>query len=234
MKHPIQILSLGPGDPELVTLKSLRLLKESDTIYLPVTLVAATGRRISRAADILGALGVEESKFRPFELPMEKGHTAAEAVYRTLAVRVLAAQETGEKVAVTAEGDAGIYASVHYVGDLLREAGAEVAYVAGIPALIAAGAAAGLHIVKGEEPLLVLPSVHSPEEILTPLTEGKTVVVMKLSQSEEALKTAIGQGKEYLWHYVENVGAEGEYLTSSPQEILDRKFPYFSLLIVRR
>lgn len=234
MKHPIQILSLGPGDPELVTLKTLRLLKLSDAVYFPTTLSVTTGRRISRAGDILASLGIEESKLRPFEVPMEKGHTAAETAYKALAAHILSGQESEERVAVVAEGDAGIYASVHYVGDLLCEAGAEVQYTAGIPALIAAAAAAGVHIVKGEEPLLVLPSVHSPEEILCPLAEGKTVVVMKLSQSEEALKAAIGQGSEYVWHYVENIGTTGEFHTTSPQEILPRKFPYFSLLIVRR
>lgn len=234
MTHPVHILSLGPGDPELVTLKTLRRLEESDSVYVPVTIVPSTGHTVSRATAILDALGIERTKLRPFEVPMAKDRTAAENAYRALAPRIREEQQAGRRIAVAAEGDAGLYASVHYVGDLLRGSGIEVHYTAGIPALIAAAAAAGLHLVKGDESLLLLPSVSAPEQLLAPLAEGRTVAVMKLSQSESAVKTAVERGEEYTWHYFENIGTEKEFLTASTATILARRFPYFSLLIARR
>lgn len=233
MNHPVRILSLGPGDPELVTIKTLRQLQESDRIYVPATRHPATGRLLSRAASILSALDIPGERIRPFELPMEKGRTRAREAYRRLALAVGKEQAAGGRVAVVAEGDAGLYASVHYVGDLLRDAGVEVAYTPGIPAFIASAAAAGLHLVKGEESLLVLPSVGTAGELLAAAGEH-TTVVMKLSQSERAVREAIARGGEFEWRYFENVGTDREFLTDAPEEILRREFPYFSLLVVRR
>lgn len=233
MNHPVRILSLGPGDPELVTLKTLRQLQESDLIYVPATRQPATGRLLSRAASILAALDIPGERVRPFELPMERGREQAREAYRKLSRVVREEQSAGRRVAVVAEGDAGLYASVHYVGDLLCEAGAEVAYTPGIPAFIASAAAAGLHLVKGGESLLVLPSVATAAELLASAGEH-TTVVMKLSQSREAVREAVARGGEFEWRYFENVGTDRQFVTDSPGEILRREFPYFSLLVVRR
>ena len=70
MNHPIHFVSLGPGDPELITLKGLKTLQKADIIYCPAT----QGKHgiISRATDILKAIEVDESLIHPFILPMSK------------------------------------------------------------------------------------------------------------------------------------------------------------------
>ena len=64
MNHPIHFVSLGPGDPELITLKGLKTLQKADIIYCPAT----QGKHgiISRATDILKAIEVDESLIHPF------------------------------------------------------------------------------------------------------------------------------------------------------------------------
>ena len=70
MNHPIHFVSLGPGDPELITLKGLKTLQKADIIYCPAT----QGKHgiISRATDILKAIEVDESLIHPFILPDRK------------------------------------------------------------------------------------------------------------------------------------------------------------------
>ena len=70
-----------------------------------------------------------------------------------------------------AEGDAGFYSSIHYLFDKLWADQIEVEQIAGVPAFIAAGAAAGLHIVKQTERLLVIPATDTAYELIREVTE---------------------------------------------------------------
>ena len=74
--HPISIISLGPGDPELITLKGLRRLRQADAIYCPAT-VQPDGSLASRAADILRALDIDLAAIRPFPVAMRDDRAAA-------------------------------------------------------------------------------------------------------------------------------------------------------------
>lgn len=225
------VVSLGPGDPDQLTLGAWRALRRADVVFVPSTRDAAGGWS-SRAGDVLAASGIDEGRIRRFELPMSRDRGAALAAYRGVAEEVAALRAT-HRVAVAAEGDAGIYASVHYVGDALEEAGVPVAYLAGVPSFVAAGASAGLHVVRGSERLVVMPSVTDAGVLLASLDAGDTVVAMKLPQSETAIREALRLRPDAGWHYFEHVGTEEELHLTSPDEIAARHFPYFSLLIVR-
>lgn len=227
----VSVVSLGPGDPELVTLGAWRTLRRSDAVYCPATRTAEGAWR-SRAGAVLAAIGIDPGRIRHFELPMTPDGVRAREVYAAVAGEI-AGRCGRERVAVAAEGDAGIYSSVHYVGDALLARGIGVRYEAGIPALIAAGAVAGLHVVSGKEPLVLLPRAERPGQLLDPLRAGCTVAVMKLSQCADTLREAIRRSPEAAWHYFENVGTAQELHLTDTERILSREFPYFSLLIVR-
>lgn len=113
MSHPIYFVSLGPGDAELITLKSLHALQQADIIYCPST-VREPDKILSRAATLLHKLGIK-GDIHLFSLPMSKDRTKAIKVYRQLFEEMRLEQKAGKRLAVAVEGDAGIYASVHYV-----------------------------------------------------------------------------------------------------------------------
>ena len=121
MSHPIYFVSLGPGDAELITLKSLHALQQADIIYCPST-VREPDKILSRAATLLHKLDIK-GDIHLFSLPMSKDRTKAIKVYRQLFEKMRLEQKAGKRLAVAVEGDAGIYASVHYVLDLLEENG---------------------------------------------------------------------------------------------------------------
>ena len=145
MSNPVIFVSLGPGEPDLITLKGLKALQSADCIFCPETRTA-NGRIFSRAADILHALDIPNTTLSRFALPMSKNREQAFAAYDKVYSEASLLHKENKKVCIVAEGDAGFYSSIHYIFEKLQADNIPVQHIAGIPAFIAAGACAGLHI----------------------------------------------------------------------------------------
>lgn len=235
MDKAIVFVSLGPGDPELVTLKALRCLENAEAIFCPST-TTKMEKTVSRASKIMLTLGINEEKIHTFDVPMSKERSLTKRDYEITADKIAKYWETAEKdIVVCAQGDASFYSSVYYISELLTARNLPIRRIAGVPAFIAAGTLANIHIVKQEERLRVLPGVFTLEELRQECEAKNTVVIMKMSQSEAIIKEAIKTFKATVFHYFENVGVEEkEYYTKDKDEIIARKFPYFSLLIIQK
>lgn len=231
--YPVRFISLGPGDPELITLKGWKALQEADVVFCPETLTAH-GAASSRAADILLSLGITAGQIRRFRLPMSKRREEALAAYDRVYAEAILLRQSGKRVCITAEGDAGLYASIHYVHEQLQANGIPVEQVPGIPAFIACGARGGLHLASGGQRLVVLPGIATTGEIEQLVASQSTVVVMKLSQCSEEVRHCLRLHPDYDYHYFENIGMEHELYLTDAAAIAGTKFPYFSILVVRR
>ena len=132
---PVIFVSLGPGEPELITVKGLKALQTADCIFCPETL-AKDGNRVSRAADILLQLDIPENTVHRFPLPMSKQREKALSAYDEVYMESSTLRQQGKKVCIVAEGDAGFYSSIHYVYDKLQADGIPVKHIPGIPAFI--------------------------------------------------------------------------------------------------
>jgi len=127
----IHFVSLGPGDPELITLKALRTLREADYIYTPVP-VSRKGRHASKAAEMMLSLGIREEQIQLYDLPMSKDRDGALEAYEIVAREACEKQkaEPNARIAIVAEGGPGeVVAPLdHAVTDRhdigLRQAGA--------------------------------------------------------------------------------------------------------------
>ena len=142
MSNPVIFVSLGPGEPGLITLKGLKALQNADCIFCPETRTTS-GRILSRAADILHALNIPNTTLSRFALPMSKNREQAFAAYDKVYSEASLLHKENKKVCIVAEGDAGFYSSVHYIFEKLQADNIPVQHIAGIPAFIAAGACAG-------------------------------------------------------------------------------------------
>lgn len=233
MYQPVQFVSLGPGDPDLLTIKALKALQQADIIFYPAT-SNKMGKISSRALDILTYHEIPATKLSSFNLPMSKNRSAAIESYQTVADEIEKKYNAGYKTAIVAEGDAGFFSSIHYVYDYLESRQVQVKHIAGIPAFIACGALAGIHIVKQEEQLIVIPGTASENELKAYLESGKTVVIMKVSQCKEDIKSLISNNSEHTYHYFENAGVtDKEFYTTNTENIINREIPYFSLMIIK-
>lgn len=228
-RYPVRFVSLGPGDPDLITLAAYKALQQCDFIYYPTT-ASPSGKTLSRAEDIMLAHGIDTTKFRPYALPMSKDRTKALEVYGEVASRCKADYRAGLSVVVAAEGDAGFYSSTHYISDILLGQKYPFIYIAGVPAFIAAGAAGGLSITRQDEELQIIPGNATPGKLCEAMAQGRTVLIMKLSRCESVVKEFLSK-ENVAAIYFEYVGTDKEFISSCIEEdMLPRRFPYFSML----
>ena len=227
---PITFLSLGPGDPELLTFNAVKTLKDADVVMVPATR-NREGTMKSRATDILSEWRIE-NRLMVYELPMLKDRQAVSLVYDSIFADCVRLYHEGRRIVVAVEGDVSIYASIHYVMERLEEASIPVVQSAGIPSFIAAAASAGLSLVSQQQRLTILPGDADAKTLLQLLDSNHVVVVMKLSQCQEAVKEFLRRNPQTVCHYFENVGTPEAYHTMQHDEILSRHIPYFSLCII--
>lgn len=231
--YPVVFVSLGHGEADLITLKGLKALQSADCIFYPTT-ISKDGTKKSRAFDILSELGITQTLI-DFHVPMNKNRSLAIQSYESIAENIKQRFKNNEKVIVVAEGDVGFYSSIHYIADKLEQYNIPIDQIAGIPAFIASGALAGIHIVKQEEKLIVIPGIVTSNDLQLELEKGNVIVIMKTSQSEKAIKDCINQLPSATYHYFENVGVKDhEFYTKNIMDISMRKFPYFSLMIIHK
>ncbi len=233
MTQAVYFVSLGAGDPELITLKALRLLERADVIYSPVSL-SPNGRRASKSKSIMLSLGIKEEQIVSYDMPVNREREGAEDAYKQVAEDIKARrQANGDLIAaVVAIGDAGFYASSAYIGELLEAENIPTCYLPGVPALIASNALIGGQLVQLDEQLRVIPGVARPSEWEEAWQSKHTIVIMKGSMAEEEIKRAMKSYPHRHWHYLEYVGYEGKELyLNDVNQIAERKFPYFSLII---
>lgn len=225
--HPIAIVSLGAATPEDISMRAYGKLQTADEIYC----LGEAAHRIVAALPEGAALA---QRCQILEIPMSSDRTEAIRYYEELATRLLDQQGRGLACSVVTIGDAGTYATVQYLVDLLRQADAEVEVVPGIPYYIAAAAAVGEGLVRQDESLLVLSKVASESQLREALAQGHTVVVMKLSRCADIVRKVIAEdGYDFI--YTEHLGNPALELLSSDRETLlaRQPIPYFSLIIIR-
>lgn len=231
--HIITFVSLGSGDPELITLKALKHLQEVDIIFCPST-KTKTGKTLSRGANILSCLEVDSNKILFFNVPMSKNRESAIQAYKTVSEDIKELYKKNKKIAVVAEGHNGFYSSSYYISEFLTAENIPNTQIAGIPAFISCGTLANMHIVKQDEKLVVLPHLESLDELIFHIKNNYQIVLMKTSKSTDIIKQHLRENPQTDIHYFENVGIEKkEFYTTNVSEILEKEFPYFSLIIIK-
>lgn len=224
----VNFISLGPGSLDNVTLGAIRILKEADKIYC----FESNGQ--SRAKDIISMTGIDTTKTTTVDAPMSINRDKVNTVYDNLAKTIYDDVTNGINVAVATEGDSSIFATTHYVMDRLVAMGIECGQMAGVPSFIAAASVAGLHLIKQQERLLVVPGRTSAEEIEHLVNDGCNIVIMKLSMAYDAITTLMERNNGFVFHYFENVGTEHQIYKTLSKENIGESFPYFSLMIIQK
>ncbi|GLY15561.1 putative cobalamin biosynthesis protein CobI [Kineosporia sp. NBRC 101677] len=227
-------VGLGPGDPELVSVKAVRLIGSADVIAYHS---ARHGRSIARsiAEPYLRSGQIEEQLVYPVTtetVDHPGGYQGAmNAFYTTAAERLAAHLEAGLNVVVLAEGDPFFYGSyMHMHKRLAHRYPTEV--VPGITSFSAAAAALGRPLVERDEVLTVLPGTLPPAELAQRLATTDAAVVMKLGRTFEGVRDGFETaGKLDRAWYVERASSPRQR-TSALADVDPQAVPYMSIALM--
>jgi precorrin-2 C20-methyltransferase/precorrin-3B C17-methyltransferase len=227
-------VGLGPGDPELVTVKAARVIAEADVIAYHS---ARHGRSIAR--------GIAEPYLRPGQIeehlvyPVTTETTdhpggyagAMEDFYREAGDRIAAHLEAGRSVALLAEGDPLFYSSYMHMHTRLTQR-FDAVIVPGVTSVSAASAATGTPLVQGDQVLTILPGTLPADELKRRLADTDAAVVLKLGRSYPAVREALSSaGRLDETFYVERASTPLERVMPAG-EVDDETVPYFSLAML--
>jgi precorrin-2 C20-methyltransferase/precorrin-3B C17-methyltransferase len=227
-------VGLGPGDPELVTRKALRVIHEARVIAYPT---AKHGRSIARA--IVASELVNGQTELPMvypvttELPSDSADydQALEDFYDRMAEQIAAHLEQGRDVAVLCEGDPFFYGSYIYLHDrLAHRFPTEV--VPGISSVTAAASRFGVALVRGDSPMTVLPATLPENALAAQLKCPGAFVIIKIGRNFAKVRTALRQaGVLDRALYIERATTSAERVLRL-EEVDAAQVPYFSLVVV--
>jgi precorrin-2/cobalt-factor-2 C20-methyltransferase len=224
-------VGVGPGDPELITRKAERVLREVDWIFLP-----STRGGTSFVRRIVEPLGLPAAKFRPISLCMSRDRTADRGAYRAVANEIIAELRRGKSAAYITEGDPLFYSTfVHLHEELRRDPQVRIEIVPGVTSTSAAAARAGVPIAQLGERTVVLPAAYGVERLSELIEQFETVFLIKVHTVLDELLAA--KAKIRVPHrafYLEQIGTPAERMVTSLESLRGQPLHYFSLVMLRR
>jgi precorrin-2/cobalt-factor-2 C20-methyltransferase len=228
MKGQLHGVGVGPGDPDLITLKALKVLQAADVIAYPALEEGDSLARAIAAPHI--PEGREEFAIR---MPMLADRFPAKEVYDQAAERIAASLEAGKSVAVLCEGDPFFYGSFMYLFGRLAER-YPVEVVPGISSLMASAAALSTPLAARNDVLMVLPAPLEDAVLEARLQAADSVAIIKVGQHfkrVQALLERLDLAQDA--HYVERATMDNQRVLAL-SEVDETAVPYFSMILVHR
>jgi precorrin-2 C20-methyltransferase / precorrin-3B C17-methyltransferase len=226
-------LGVGPGDPELLTVKARRIVAAVDVIAYPN---ARHGRSVARAIAAPHFRGDQIEVALEYPVTTEQsdhpgGYEAALSEFYDAAAAQLAVHlDAGRDVAVLCEGDPFFYGSYMYLHERLADRYA-TEVVPGVTSFSAAAAAAGTPLVRRDDILTVLPGTLAPDVLAARLRGGDAAVVIKLGRTFPGVAEAARRaGVTERAIYVERASSDAERI--APLAEAGDRVPYMSLVLV--
>jgi precorrin-2/cobalt-factor-2 C20-methyltransferase len=227
-------VGVGPGDPELLTLKAVRALESADVVAHFAKAGNPSNARATAARYLQG-----KTRELPLLYPVTTEHPTGDAAYRCAieqffnesAAAIAQHLQAGQVVAVLSEGDPlffGSYMHVHV--RLMNRFRTEV--IPGVTSMSGCWSAAGLPIVQGDDVLTVLPGTLPESELVRRLRQNEPTVVMKLGRNLPKVRRSLIESNRLANAiYVERGTMHNERLMPLAEK-LDDSAPYFAIVLV--
>lgn len=218
-------VSVGPGDPELLTLKAIRVIQEADVVAVP-----NIGHKRQTAYAICEAY-LEGKELLDCSTPMTKDRSVVLAAYDKIAEDLCALLSEGKSVAYLCLGDIAIYSTYIYVHDIVVARGFDAEIIPGVTSFCAVAARLGTALCEGPERLLIAPVMAADVDDILDVPANK--VFMKSGKAVQELRDKLAaRGELDRASMVANCGLADEKVFEHFADI-DDDGDYFSVVIVK-
>jgi precorrin-2/cobalt-factor-2 C20-methyltransferase len=228
MTAPLYLIGVGPGDPELLTLKAARILGEVTVVAYP-----STGDDSALAFEIAKTHLNPAAELLPVAIPMSVERGPAQAAYDGAAALILDHLRAGRAVAWLCEGDPLFYGSAMYLTHRVAP-DASVVVVPGVTSLTAAAAAIGRPLAARNEMLKVLPAPLADDILRSELMATPAAAIIKVGRHFDrirALLTDTGHAESAM--VIEHATTVRQRITPLSEFAHDER-PYFSTILCYR
>jgi len=226
-------IGVGPGDPELITLKGIKVLGYVDVVFA----ASSTKNRYSLAVNIASRYLRKDTPVELLGFPMTRDPEKLKEAWRENALRVMKPLKEGKNVAFLTLGDPLTYSTFGYVMQTLRreDPNLSIKIVPGITSYQAAAAAAGWVLAEAEESLAVISGVLGAERLKEVVDSVDSIVMLKVYRRYEEILLDLEElgllGHSVL---VSNCGREGEKIVRDLKKHRLDDLGYLSLLLIKK
>lgn len=231
MKGKIFGVGVGPGDPELMTIKAKKILDTVDIIAIPKT---------AKDKDSLALTIAKGACDRDWELlelvfPMSKNVEYLEDSWKEAAGVIEEKLSKGLNVAFVTLGDPTVYSTFIYIYKILINKGFEAEIISGITSFCASAARAGVSIAEGAEKIAVIPLVNDIKELIHIMEDFENIVLMKVSKNFIQIRELINQRADFnKTVLVSKCGMEDEFISLDINKIDNNDLSYFTTMILKK
>jgi precorrin-2/cobalt-factor-2 C20-methyltransferase len=240
MKGQFYVVGVGPGDPELMTLKAVRVLKKSPVWLAPAAHKDGSSTALTIAS---GLINGEQKEVLTHHFPMKKVHAGrpadpeVEKAWQEAAAIIADHLANGRDVAFPTLGDPAIYSTGFYIFETLMELVKDmsVEIIPGVSAIGATSAAAAVPLCLGDERMVVIPATFEDEKLREILANFDCIVLMKVYRVMEKLVTMLEElGLLENTVLVERTSLKNQRIRRDLKAAVGEELHYFSTMIVRK
>lgn len=224
-------IGVGPGDPELLTVKAIKAIESADVLIAPKT----EKKEGSVALEIARPYLKKDIEIVYQVFPMVKDFAEDTGAWEANKEEILALLNAGKNVAFLTLGDPMFFSTYIYVFRLLEHEDVDIVTIPGVPAFIAIGSHVGRPIVEGNDVLAVIPGTASKERLEEVMAVAGSAVVMKVYHNSAEIIDLLKRNhmaKDAV--LVSRVGLDGERVIHDLEAHADEKLNYLSTILARR
>ena len=230
----IYAVGVGPGDPELLTRKAERILRQAPVVCAPAASAGDSSHALSIVESLLDR-SRQEIIIRVF--PMRKDQDGLDAFWEEAAETVVSHVLEGRDVAFITIGDPFLYSTFLYLYRILRQRYPDITVevVPGVSSVTAAAVAAGIPLAAASERVAILPATFEEDNLRRTLLDFDTVVLMKVNRVFDRIYALLKElGLDRMGAFVSRAGTADETVTFDLASLVGKKLDYLSLLIVKK
>lgn len=230
-------VGVGPGDPELMTVKALNVLKGCPVIAVPRSSDSSSDGLSQAFSIIKKTVDLDGKKVMELLFPMTKDREALRASRERAASMVAEELKKGNDVAFITLGDPMLYSTFSYLVPFITGIlpGAKVRVIPGVTSFSAAVSEAVIPLAESNERVIIIPAAYDIEEVKEAFGTFETVVLMKVNNIFDRLidlLTDIGLADKAV--FVSRVGWPEQEIVRDIKSLKGRKLDYFSMVIVKK